>query len=99
MISKNNQHDLEYYASQMKKPVWKFMFINGLAWAIPVMVIMIPLNYFMADTPVDLNLGNVLMQIAIWIVGGFLYAWLIRIFFARKFRLMNKKLQLKENGS
>ena len=75
------------------------MFINGLAWAIPVMVIMIPLNYFMADRPVDLNLGSVLMQIAIWIVGGFLYAWLIRIFFARKFRLMNKKLQLRENGS
>ena len=99
MNCKDNQQDLEYYASKMKKPIWKFILIYGLSWAIPVMLIVIPLNYFMADNSVDFNLRTLLLQIGIWIVGGLLYGWLMRMFFARKFRLMNKKLQFKESGS
>ena len=99
MQRKPGEHQTDYYTSQLKKPVWKFILVKGLSWVVPVMIVMIPLNYLMSEKPIYISIRNLSLQIGVWLLGGLFYGWLIRLFYVRKIRSVPKDLEPTKNGS
>lgn len=96
MLDKYGQGFLKQYEAQLQKPKWKFILIYGLSWALPVMVIMIPMEYFVFDKG-TFTFKRLLISVIIWLAGGAVYGLWWRWYLMKKYRAMKSKR--KESGS
>lgn len=96
MLSKYDQGFLKQYELQLQMPKWKFILVYGLSWVLLVMVITLPMEYFVFDKG-SFTWRRFLASICSWLIGGLLYAAWLRWHLQRKYRSIQKKL--KESGS
>ena len=96
MLNKYDQGFLKQYEQKLQKPKWKFILIYGISWAFPVMLIMLPMEYFVFDKG-SFTWSRLAAGVTIWLSGGIVYGAWLHWYLMKKYRSIQNTL--KETGS
>ena len=90
MLSKYDQGFLKQYEAQLQKPKWKFILIYGISWVVLVMLLTIPMEYFVFEKG-SFTWPRLEASVGIWLLGGVLYGAWLRWYLMRKYKAIRKK--------
>lgn len=91
MLTKYDERYLKQYSSQLQMPKWKFILVHGISWAVMVMVIVLPLEYFVFNKG-SFTIPGFFIDVVIWLLGGVVYGWWSHWYLTRKCEAIQKKL-------
>lgn len=100
MLSEKEKKALARYEEQLSYPKWKFILIYGvLSWGI-LTALLYSLVMVLAGqyTFGELLRKNIWINLAIYMIAGILFGWLIRKVIPKSIKRLREKEQLAENS-